>query len=550
MAVTTISYETTPSGGAVKVDTTDEYSALVFVALSSFSDSSVDGAGENFNKQYSIGSSDGTVFGDWTDYTTENIRNFEASNLTEFHVRWRFLLDGADPVSPGVGEEVLVSSLDSVGNTQSFNRSAFSTYFNAGDVRCMNWCINVLEKVYEEGIVPNYMERREGSVTLDIDYIEYWKSVTIFFSYLVVIARTVEGYLDDVEVAKEYLTQFGVQLCGGESLFELQTIARSIFKNFRERGTIESFKKSSERDFIVHGEVLRMICFDDDDDDFFKVSVNRPYDIGWSLNNSSPLYTGTRGVLPLNLGYDDTIGIDEITNYPINFQNATGVSAVVDANTFDGSQNVFEVTPGTGQGGVGSPFYGQANNFAITINPNISYEITAKVKQNSNNRNGLTFGCHALVSGSTSITNNALGDVSNSDTPSDFFFQQAALPIEDQYYLFSGIIFAYGTTITDATHAISGIGQNHLRFLNQDVIKILPFFYTDPDGATDYTLSIYDIKVKPLSLGYSKSFLNQSNFIDIVCTNNNSSLSNDDVDRKLRGSFIPYNTSFKTSYLQ
>lgn len=111
------------------------------------------------------------------------------------------------------------------------------------DINVWNNMVSLSKKIYDEGIVPIYVERNEipNDLYEDKDFVAYWTSIAQFFSlsYIFSIQFTIIWWRYDL--LAEYLRQRNVIFCERADIIELQKIAKSIFNEFRERGTKEIY---------------------------------------------------------------------------------------------------------------------------------------------------------------------------------------------------------------------------------------------------------------------------------------------------------------------
>jgi len=450
-----------------------------------------------------------------------------------------------------------------------YNNSVFSQYFDSNDPEVLGWVDNVLDKLYQKGIIAKYISRNEGGD--DTDYIAYWTSVAKFFAYLVKLAREFENFKSDDYLANQYLLNKGHFTSGNENLDQLAYLISNSLRRRGERGTINSIKKVGNlvsTPTRPNGEILDLVCWDYFT--FFKFGVSQSKNNGWNVGNSSPLNRGCTGRYDLNIGYEYTEDVDDLNVYPILNQNYVFLS------TYRGKQCIeIEGTPFGQVAGIGNT----DQNFEIVVDPRLDYEITFYVAQDATFEN-LTFGCKAfdIVGNQINLQNIVTGANSN------FFFETRRLNKAGTFYMIRGILYNKNKELlADGT---LNIGFGHNLRMTEDMVSIIPYIVmdnnvsddsdtqqddfssgsldTDPgamgtDDSGSWTDAPYDgqgsiflwnVKVTPLATEYSRCYLNNKNFIDVFLVNKNGGYTQDQINDILRKYFIPYNTAFKVTYLE
>ena len=78
--------------------------------------------------------------------------------------------------------------------TPIFDQSIFKFYFNSNDAELIAWSDNVLRKLREKGIVASFIERELDFDESDADFDAVYRPATMFFGYLVLLARSYERF--------------------------------------------------------------------------------------------------------------------------------------------------------------------------------------------------------------------------------------------------------------------------------------------------------------------------------------------------------------------
>lgn len=500
------------------------------IALSSFLDTTEGETASRFFERQFRYSTDGLNFSPWTILSNPNLIAITVNSTDTFFVQYRYIRSGSD--NSGLLEwenTTLNGTFTNLADPPIFSNSVFKDYFTSLDLDALAWALNVLEKLYRPGIVPKYINRVGDSVQ-DADYIKFWKSITIFFSYLVQYARAFENFQNDANLANLYLQNRGNRTCGDETLDQLLYVIENQLRIRSQRGSSNMIKRLSG-EVLADGELLRLLC--QSPLDFFLLANPPSKYNGWNISNSSPSYRGSLNRPDLNLGYESTKDVVNKNLYPL--LQTTYCNVTPDSPKSVLRINAVSANTIAGIGAVDA-------TKAILIDPNVNFEITFQVKQTTL-ANNLTFGVICLDKDNNVINTQSL---ITGGTQNNFFLRQI-LNRNDKYYFVRGIVFNYLESIRLASEGLLNIGiGNHLRFPST-ARKIIPYIVLDNSliGSVSSGINLWDIKVRPSSIEYSRCFLNNKNFIDVIAHNNNADYTDEEIDIIMRNEFIPYNTSFK-----
>lgn len=437
----------------------------------------------------------------------------------------------------------------------AYNKSVFFDYFPSDDPQVQNWAENVLAKLKAKGLVAEYIKREDEEIG-ETDFENYYRPIATFFSYLVQLARQFETFIDDDFLANEYINQHGAFTSGNETLDELAYAIKNSLRVRAQRGGLGMITPSNVTG-IPDGELLRLVNWNELT--FFKLGVAQPQRNGWNLNNSSPAFRGNTGRYDLNIGYEYTEDVKSLSAYPILNPN------YVFLTKYRGKKCIeVEQVPALDSAGIGL----DEEDKRIIVNPNIDFEITFEIAQDITDEN-ITFGCIGFdVNGDrVDFINPINGSTSN------YFFETQRLNQAGEFYFIRGILYNASEGIKTADEARLNIGFGHQLKMPDNIVSIIPFLVmdnnsgddSDSENGTDASIDIdsgasgvsdsaYDLqpsifiwnfKVTPVSLEYERCFLNNKNFIDIICVNGNGKYSNEQLRVIVRKYFIPYNSAFK-----
>ncbi len=533
------------------------------LALTSFIDTTENETGTRFFQRLFRYSTDGINYSNWITLTNPNLMAVSVQPTDVFYVQYRYIRAGTDISGTLVWDNVTLNgTFATLVGPPIYQQSIFNDYFTYLDIDVLNWAINVLEKLYKPGMIPAYITRYNDTV-LDKDFINFWKSVTIFFSYLVQYARVFENFTTKPELCVKYLENAGTYVCGDETLDELLYLIANRLRDRAKRGTLgmilpgggirytadstmytvdttgqptaDSTLLRSTSQFVPDGELLRLICYSPND--YFKLAVPTSKFNSWCVGNSSPMYRSDTKRIDMNLGYENSQDVLSLTPYPLLQSSFCSIVS-------DSGKSVLQINavPTTQKAGIGD---GTAVAKAIVVDPGLNYEITFQVRQPSLNTY-LTFGAIGMDALGNIISLKSIVTGANTQN----FFSNVSMAKNDRYYFVRGIIYNSSQALLSATNAKTnlGIGAN-LQFPST-VKKIIPYIILDNNtGGTSTAMYLWNVKVNQTGQAYSRCFINNKNFIDITLKNNNAMRTNKQIDAIMRKYLLSYNSSFKSTYL-
>ena len=208
------------------------------IALTSFADSTNETSDVQFTKTFCY-SFDGINFSDWLDLTLQNIVTIPVTegNILVIQINYQ---------QPYPQSGLTLNSIDietetiNLTNGYYFKNSIFSEFFNSTDVSVLNWVINVLEKLFQPGLLPAYMDRTNDAGSTD-DFLNYWRSVCTFFSYYVMYARQYQKFNEVDVLMREYLGERGLIFSPAETIKQLNQLMHTFYYQIAQRGTLNVF---------------------------------------------------------------------------------------------------------------------------------------------------------------------------------------------------------------------------------------------------------------------------------------------------------------------
>lgn len=511
------------------------------VTLTGFIDNT---EGEDSNKFFEKTfrySNDGVSYSDWVELTQENIEDIQFDISDTFTIEYNYKRVGISNI-----DELTFNSITLEGQFaepicgSAFKNSIFGRFLGDCNNLCsLNWSINVLEKIYAKGLIPDYIERGNNSSNVeDKDFVDFWRSITHYFAWFVCLARKFANFHTNEDFLREYLVQRGLSVCIDTEYLDLVYLRANFLDEIRQRGTIQIAKikqsielldesvslsdSDSEIPFeytkIVDGELIRLICKKQHDEFLFNLCSDE--NIGWNIGNSSPLYRSQHQHLNLNKAYEDYTF--DLSKYPL--INGTLVELVEES----GLKSI-KLVQDTGIGGILN-----TDKF-IFVNKSVDYEITFEAK----GQGSFDFGVFAFDSG-----NNLVEIKSYLGLDNNYFFENQSLVQDDKYYPVRGYIYSHSAS-NDLQQQLSlGFG-NHLQFKDNNVVKIIPYIFCNSDD-----ILVRGLKINPINTPFSNGFIQTPNMIHIWGSNRNLDLSQKKLNQFIGKYLIPYNSTFEFIDLQ
>jgi hypothetical protein len=339
----------------------------------------------------------------------------------------------------------------------------------------------------------------------------------------------------------------------------------------------------------INGEYLRLIK--NHKYDGFIFNLNKNEHIGWHVDRSSPLYRGLRNRLNCN-----QFNVDEFFHLTDVLIKKPQYCSIVNDNRGPGVLRITQNGPESDRAGLGGYVFGENfKKYGIVVNTHLDYELSFWIKHTGDS----TLGCINVGIQPRNQTENTLASCKKviTNVNSNNFMTNINLPSKDRYYYVSCILHRFnaiptysvsntykqgdyvkvstfilkakrsvpaGISILNATYwkllsSIEstpirqpniGIGDN-LQFGVKQNVVVFPFIeltYREPTSSNK--LFIHSVRFQPLSTPYSKGFVQTKNFLEIWNTNNNQSLSNQEVDDFTKRYLIPYNTVLQNNFAE
>lgn len=530
----------TESGDIVSIKT--NVPIVGIVGLSTFVDSVTGETGSvYFEKTFRYSSNGGLTFSDWIELTTLNIQGIVIEKINYFVIEYKYR-------RIGTGADLSFNSVRIGGSFSPleypvFNNMIFGNFFTSNDINVLGWALNVLEKLYKKGIIPNYVIRETGSD--DRDFISFWFGITHFFAILVYYARGFEHISSSIPLMREFVKGRGVYMRDNPDTEELYYVYSNYISEIQKRGTVDIYRRS----VTIDGELLRLLNNLVTDECLFAFTTRG--ELGWCIGQSSPLYTGADNIKNLIKGYEFTEDIESLSLYPL--INESYISLVSGRMRITDIPNDEVAGIGTSVstlgGGDGYTYYGGGigidliypdilSEDAIVINPSLDYEISFKVEKSDISIQDLTFGISLFDKNGVEISAVRITD----GVLDNRFFILKTLNKANTEYWVRGVLNAYNNSLVAGDKLNIGFGQN-LRS-SSEAVYLVPVILVENNTGVALTdvVRIRDVKIRPAALWTSRGLLSSRNFIIGFLKNRNVQYNDQQVEKIIDEELIPYNT--------
>jgi len=539
------------------------------ITLNNYTDTLIgETASRFFRKQFSY-SLDGINFTPLQELTNANLQAIQVAPQFNFYINYYYTRIGSDPSGlAGFTDVTLNADFAARECGEVYNNSVFSVFFSCSADPVMIWCVNVLEKLYEQGIVPEYITRggNKNQNEEDRDYIDFWRAITCYYALLVHYARQFEQFSLNTRLLTDYLRNRDMYVCDTQEQVDLVYLEEHFWDEIRHRGTL-LITKPKGIDIAgtpkpVDGELLRLLCFSPLCDEFL-FTLTEFGKSGWIVNQWSPLWSGVVEQQQLTKGYEKTQDFADLTEYP-------QVDPTYQSIVTDGSKEVLQITavPAGQVSGIGVPMAIPADlSKALIVEPKLDYQISFYVRQ-APATDILTVKVKAFdIAG-----NPILLDKINGSGPSDSVFKEVGMNRSDVYYFVQINIYNKDTPDSvDPNIVQTNILQGVNLRLKSNVCKIIPEVILDntnnvtPSG----DMRIWDFKVRPLRLlrrepnpntqdailnpiisgAYQMGFLGSRNIVQSWMFNKSGRFDNDQVRAIMIKKLLPYNSFLISNFI-
>lgn len=389
-----------------------------------------------------------------------------------------------------------------------YDKSIFYKFFDSDDEVVLTWAFNVLEKLYEPGIVPLYINRANAD-----DYNALFLATTQLFAYIVYYARKYRDFeagenneRGGDEMLKAFIEGWGLSYNNIDTPEERKYLFQNWIQQFYKRGTAhivdEQITDEGGNIITLEGELRRLVSYTKPNE--FLFAILQPESVGWCLGFSSPTWYGTETVPNVSKGWDygfrylpDSAekGVKELSKYPV-------LGAV--RREKDGDINVFRFD-GTGRVGITTE---KDTSKVLEVYRGFNYEVSVWVKAVEGGKpQNIDFGVLCYDENMNPVRSLCL--TSGSSTNSFFQVETAGevnspCKISGVYYRLTGVVYGILEDITSLDDTTDPLYLNFengrpLRFFSNNVRYMAPYITQNRDGGVS-DIYVAGITVKPLNL--------------------------------------------------
>lgn len=376
-------------------------------------------------------------------------------------------------------------------NNTIYDKTIFSQFFKSNDLNVINWAVNVLEKLFEPGILPTFVSRNNSE-----DFSSFFLAITQYFAYIVMYARLFRQLENNEILMKAFIEGWGIVYENVDTLEQRQWLFNNWINEFNKRGTEQIVDTGG----VVEGELRRLVGYVKPNEFIFgRLS---PQDIGWCLGFSSPTWYGTETVNAVSKGWDYGIdysegGVLSEENYPI--------LGSVERKIIDGSY-VFQFT-GDGIVGISSE---NDKSKLMEVYYGLDYEVTVWIQALDSRPQNIDFGVQCYDSNLNQITQIRLTDFRETNSFFDNDGYHSPCAVTNVCYRLRGVIYNLKEEKDESLYLNFKDGRP-LRFIG-DVKYMAPYVIQNRNGDVA-DIIVYGITVKPLQLPFSQGYLGQKNVI-------------------------------------
>lgn len=510
---------------------------LFDTADDSFSEVGVVSESRVFSKEFRYSVDAGSHFTPWIPLSAINLQKVDVSRKDLFVIEYKYIRAG-DVTSGNLtwNSTTIQGEIDPI-LTPIYNRSVFKKFFEVNDSNVLGWAVNVLEKLYFRGILPDYINRGdmvENPASDDKDFTTFFLTLTHFFAIIVYYARQYEDVRTNPILSREFVLSRGIIPPQDENESDMSYILNNYVNEYRKRGTYQVTDLKSDGKEI-DGELIRLIGLRQFGEFIF--GLIEPKKVGWCIGESSPTWSNPKGAINLVKGFEKTKEVTDLTKYPL--LNSSFISIVADSGedimSLSGFQSSGSAT------GVGSLDYSTPDqSLLVTVDPLLDYEVGFKVKKLSSDPIELTF---KVVAYDIDYNQIDIYNIEDGNIQTDVFDSPLNLSTDGIYYSFRIAIFNQNEPLKPTL--IPNFAGHNLKFDSETKFITIEVSVSDLVGGADVNLK--DVKIYPLNLSFTQGQLGIKNVM-YGSFENKGRLNNSEMTEFIRRYLISYKNNLKIKY--
>lgn len=477
--------------------------------------------------QYTI---DGIHWSDWEELSNTNLSNINTKFNHIFNIRYKYIRQGSNPSILLYFYSISIDINYIELNIPDFYQSTvFSKYFSYLNKEAIEWSVNVLNKIYNKGVVPQFIERGDNFNWGDEDYINFWWSIIYINGLKISYGKIFSDILSYPDLVRKFLLQKDLIISTNDDLSNYYYLLSYYYDEIMKRGTASVTDKnrtlpSDFSNIVIKGELLRLCSQPSYIESIFGVINSN--ETGWVVDYTYPGYNYNDLYLDFIRGFEVTKSVEDLTKY-----NLFNPGSIVLENVSIGEEIIKCIKINSSGGSVYTGIESSYNK-SILVDNESDYEISFRIK-GLQVGNQVEFGVKGYNFKGDEVDFKSIYD----DSPRNSF---------TTFNNISGDLFIRGFIrhkFYGLLEKLPEIGELiNLKF-NLGIEKISPFIKI----TTTNNIYIYDIKVKVLPVTSVNATLLYNSELVIKLLDGYSTLTKQDIVETIITKLIPVNMIVSTS---
>lgn len=442
---------------------------------------------------------------DWIELTNSNLQDIDTKKNHPFGIVFKYIKEGDDTTPLIINSIQINTEYEKIDPPAVFGKMGIFDEIDFWNQDSLQWYVNVLQKIYEPGVLPKYITRGElkNEDWGDEDFLDFWFPMLYMYALVYKKQLHISDFNHYKKILFDFLKQRDITPSYVSDLGDLYEIASQFIKMMSKRGGIDMITpKDRDNQRYNDGELIRVFGINSETDEFELIRL-KSENVPWCIDSSSPCYSSLNGV--------------EEASKKIFLQKYS--SGYINDNTETNHESKTE--------------------FAVNYNQSYIVEFDLVVEDSVSPYHALEmrFGIVGLDVYGNKINFKSLTD----NTPFSNFVSNTSLTISsNNTYHFWGIL--YSTNEFDITSSSLKINNsynlgNNLKIDDVQIVKAYTYLYLH-DGGVPFVVNNYS--VKPLKTDTSRMFLNDSNQSILIARNRNYDMGEEDLKTYIGQTLLPY----------
>jgi len=466
--------------------------------------------------QYTL---DGVHWSEWVTLSNFNLSNIVPKYNHIFGIRYKYTREGAGTLSKFHSISLDITYKE-IPVPSVYENSYFKKYISYINKEAIGWAVNVLNKVFETGIIPKYITRGGNINWDDEDYINFWWNIIYINALKFSYGNVFSDILGHTSLIKKLLIQKDI-IRESEDLGKYYYLLTHYYDEIMKRGSSSIFDKERTlpSNFInvkLTGELLRLCNQPESIESVFGIIPGT--ETGWVVGETCPGYNYNDFYKDFIKGFELGKSVSDLSLYPLlNEQYITLQEEEVEGEEIDCIK--INTTSNLTFAGIKSDYLK-----GVLVDTGSDYEISFKIK-GLKEGNQLLFAIEGY---------NFLGDLIDFINLVDSEVNNVFLEtnsIEGDLFVRA---FIRNKDQSEGDTLLYLENVNNLKFVN-GIEKISPKILV----ACENDVFIYDIKIKNLPVTSCASTLLYNSELIIKLLDNYNILSREQIIEKISTKLIP-----------